>query len=321
MFQFPDKMLRVFRNEAHQQSFEENGFVILPFYDEAEIAELTALYHALHPKDEAGFFPSTFSKDKNYRHEADSKIRQIASRSIDAYCQDIKVVCGSFIVKSPGPDSGMCVHQDMSLVDESKYTGINIRVPLVDLTIQNGAIFVLPKSHRIMPTYRGSSIPEFFAPVMDDIIDYLQPVVVKAGQAVIFDQSIIHYSPPNFSDNIRIVTNIYFTHQSTEYRTYFWDKEKMENKIEVFAQADDFMTNFEQFGENIRARPTLGQSLGFVDYTFPQIDKTFLDTHFERTKAREIIAKAAHQKVEAAEDKTNTATSVSFLDKIKNWFN
>ena len=151
MFQFPDKMLRVFRKEEHQRSFEENGFVILPFYDEAEIAELTSLYHALHPKDEAGFFPSTFSKDKNYRNEADSKIRQIASRSINAYCQDIKVVCGSFIVKSPGPDSGMCVHQDMSLVDESKYTGINIWVPLVDLTIENGALFVLPKSHRIMP--------------------------------------------------------------------------------------------------------------------------------------------------------------------------
>lgn len=320
MFQFPDKMLRVFRKEEHQRSFEENGFVILPFYDEAEIAELTSLYHALHPKDEAGFFPSTFSKDKNYRNEADSKIRQIASRSINAYCQDIKVVCGSFIVKSPGPDSGMCVHQDMSLVDESKYTGINIWVPLVDLTIENGALFVLPKSHRIMPTYRGSSIPEFFAPVMDDIIDYLQPVVVKAGQAVIFDQSIIHYSPPNFSDNIRIVTNIYFTHQSTEYRTYFWEKEKEENKIEVFAQADDFMTNFEQFGENIRA---VGQSLGFIDYTFPQIDKAFLDAHYERTKAREIIAKAAPQKAEGVEVKAAIVPSSppSLFDKIKSWFN
>jgi hypothetical protein len=317
MFQFPDKMLRVFRNDEHQQSFEENGFVILPFYNESEITELTSLYHTLHPKDEAGFFPSTFSKDKNYRNEADSKIRQIASRSIEQYCQDIKVVCGSFIVKSPGPESGMCVHQDMSLVDESKYTGINIWVPLVDLSIENGAIFVLPKSHRIMPTYRGSSIPEFFSPVMDDIIDYLHPVIVKAGQAVIFDQSIIHYSPPNFSDNIRIVTNIYFTHTSTEYRTYFWDKEKEENKVEVFAQADNFMTNFEQFGENIRARPTVGHSLGFVEYDFPQIDKTFLDEHFERTMARGMILKAVPKETK----EMTVEVTYSFFDKVKSWFN
>ena len=317
MFQFPDKMLKVFRTVENQESFEENGFLILPFYNATEIEELKSLYHRLHPKDEAGFFPSTFSKDKNYRNEADSKIKEIASRSIEKYCQDIKVVCGSFIVKSPGPESGMCVHQDMSLVDESKYTGINIWVPLVDLTIENGALFVLPKSHRILPTYRGSSIPEFFSPVMNDMIDYLQPVTVKAGEAVFFDQSIIHFSPPNFSDAIRIVTNIYFTHHTTEYRTYFWDKEKEENKVEVFAQADDFMTNFEQFGENIRARPTVGQSLGFVDYNFPQIDKKFLDSRFEKTNTRALIEKAIPKK----ENEREVVLEKSFLDKLKSWFN
>ena len=35
---------------------------------------------------------------------------------------------------------------------------------------------------------------------------------VKAGEAVFFDQSIIHYSPPNVSENKRIVTNTYFSH-------------------------------------------------------------------------------------------------------------
>jgi hypothetical protein len=293
MFNFPNKMMRVFRDENHQSDFEKNGFVILPFYNADEIIELETLYHRLHPKDEKGFFPSTFSKDKNYRYEADHDIKRIGNRSIELYCTNIKVVCGSFIVKSPGPESGMCIHQDMSLVDESRFTGINIWVPLVDLTIENGALFVLPGSHRIFPTYRGSSIPEFFAPVMDDMIDYLQPVLIKAGEAVFFDQSIIHFSPPNYSDKIRIVTNTYFTHKETAYRTYYWNKEEHgENKLEVFAQDDYFMTNFEQFGENIRDRPKVGESLGLVNYNFPSIDKTFLDSRFQKTNAREMIENA-----------------------------
>ena len=298
MFQFPNHMLRVFRDEKNQAEFEKNGFIILPFYNESEINDLEALYYRLHPEDEKGFFPSTFSKDKNYRTAADQGIRRICERSIDEYCQDVKVMCGSFIVKSPGPESGMCVHQDMSLIDESKYTGINIWVPLCDMTIENGALFVLPGSHRLFPTYRSSSIPEFFAPIMGEVIDYLQPVLIKAGQAVFFDQSIIHFSPPNYSDKIRIVTNTYFAHRDTEFRTYYWNKSEHSKKVEVFAQDDSFMTNFEQFGENIRDRPKIGVSLGMIDYDFPAIDIVFMNNHFPKSNARALIEKA-RPKVEA----------------------
>jgi hypothetical protein len=319
MFQFPEKMLQVFRDEKHQADFEKNGFVVLPFYTEEEIKELDALYHRLHPTDEKGFFPSTFSKDKNYRYEADREIKRIGNRSIEKYCTDIKVVCGSFIVKSPGPESGMCVHQDMSLVDESRFTGINIWVPLVDLSVENGALFVIPGSHRVVPTYRGSSIPEFFNPVVEDMIDYLQPVLIKAGEAVFFDQSIVHFSPPNFSDNIRIVTNTYFTHQSAEFRTYYWDKEKYGKAVEAFAQDNEFMTNFEQFGDNIRDRPKIGQSMGLVDYDFPFIDKAFLDSRFKKSNARDLITQAKPR--ETASPVIETAAPVlprkSFLQRIK----
>jgi hypothetical protein len=320
MFQFPDKMLQVFRDEKHQSDFEKNGFVILPFYTAEEIIALENLYHRLHPQNEQGFFPSTFSKDKNYRYEADSEIKRIGNRSIEKYCQDIKVVCGSFIVKSPGPESGMCVHQDMSLIDESRFTGINIWVPLVDLTIENGALFVLPGSHRIFPTYRGSSIPEFFAPVMENMIDYLQPVLIKAGEAVFFDQSIIHFSPPNYSAGIRIVTNTYFTHKNTEYRTYYWNKDEHKNAVEAFAQDDDFMTNFEQFGDNIRDRPKVGKSLGLVEYNFPTIDKAFLDNRFQRTNARRLIENAKPKIEKELTPKTIgqlESRSMSFFERLK----
>ncbi len=291
MFKFPDKMLKLFCDVKHQDEFEKNGFVILPFYNEKEIKELEALYYRLHPINEKGFFPSTFSGDKNYRTVADAEIRRMCEPGIEKYCENIKVVCGSFIVKSPGPESGMCVHQDMSLVDESRFTGINIWVPLVDLTIENGALFVLPGSHRVFPTYRGSSIPEFFQNVSEQMIDYLQPVLLKAGEAVFFDQSIIHFSPPNYSDKIRIVTNTYFTHKNTEYRTYYFDKTQP-GYVEAFAQDDSFMTNFQQFGENIHDRPKVGTSLGLVEYNFPKIDTDFLEKHFTKTNARELILNA-----------------------------
>jgi len=269
MFSFP-KMLKVFREQSLQDAFEKDGFVVVPFYTEAEVKELTELYYRLHPKDEKGFFPSTFSKDKNYRVVADAEIRRICQRGIDQYLEDIKVICGSFIVKSPGPESAMCVHQDMTLVDESKYTGINIWVPLVDLTPQNGALQALRGSHRLYPTYRGSTIPGIYEEVSEEIKPYLETLYLKAGEAIIFDQSIIHYSEANLSDKVRIVTNTFFTNKDATFNIGYWNKD-FGSKIELYAQDDTFMTDFEQFGHNITDKPKIGKSLGLVDYNFPKI--------------------------------------------------
>ena len=296
MFEFA-KMKRVFKDPALQEKLERDGYVIVDFYSDQEIQQATDLYYQLHPVDEKGFYPGTYSFDKKYRDEMDKGLKKIGSRSIEAYLTDIKVVCASYIVKTPGPDSGMSIHQDMSLIDESRFTGINIWVPLVDLTVKNGTLFLLPGSHRIFPTYRGSSIREFFSDVMDDMLDYLHPVFVKAGQAVIFDQSIIHYSPPNYSDKIRIVTNTYFCHKDTEFRTYFWDNTTEEKFVEAFAQDDNFMLDYEQFGANLTKRPTVGKSLGLVPYNFPRIDKAFLENRFTKTNARQLVREAAPQPV------------------------
>jgi hypothetical protein len=291
MYEF-SKMKRVFRDPELQDKFEKDGYVIVDFYSPEEVQTATDLYYKIHPKDEKGFFPATYSMDKNFRGEMDLGLKQVGSRSIESYLTDIKVICASYIVKTPGPDSGMSIHQDMTLVDESRFTGINIWIPLVDLTVENGTLFVLPGSHRIFPTYRGSSITEFFGDVMSEMIDYMHPVFIKAGQAVIFDQSIIHYSPPNYSDSIRIVTNTYFTYKDAEFRTYFWDPSMEDKYVEGFAQDDNFMLDYEQFGANINQRPKVGKSLGLIPYNFPKIDSAMLASRFEKTNARELVEKA-----------------------------
>lgn len=284
MFSFPDKMKRVFQDPEMQKTFEEQGYVTVQFYTPEEIKELNKLYDDLHPVDEKGFYPSTFSQDKNYRQKADEEIRRIGGRTMNGILQDQKVVCGSFIVKYPGPDSEMCVHQDMTLVDETEFTGINIWCPLVDLTDTNGAIYALPKSHRMFPTYRGATVPNIYQDVTKEIVDFMTPLYLKAGEAVIFDQSIIHYSPPNVSDERRIVTNIYFTHKDARFRTAYYNKEQDPEKVEVFEQDESFMTDFEQFGDNIYDRPKIGTSLGKFDYHFKRLSVEDLEQAYGKPR-------------------------------------
>lgn len=313
MFEFPKEMKRVFIDEHLQRRFEIDGFIIVPFYSDAEVNELVSLYYELHPSLETGFFPSTFSNDKNYRKKADEEIQRICKRPMSELLVDIQTLFGAFIVKNPGPESGMCVHQDMTLVDESEFTGINIWVPLTDLNVKNGALFVLPGSHRLFPTYRGSSIPEFFREVNDVILDYMVPIEVQAGTAVFFDQSIIHYSPPNYSDKPRIVTNTYFTHKNARFQTCFWNKELDPNGIEIFEQNQSFMTDFDQFGQNIHKRPAIGNSKGIMPYNFPLIDESFLKQHFTTTGAR---SKLVNSQMSVSNSSLKTVKKKTILHRI-----
>ena len=96
-------------------------------------------------------------------------------------------------------------------------------------------------------------------------------------------------------------------------------KEELHNKLEEFAQDNDFMTNFEQFGDNIRDRPKVGKSIGLVDYNFPQIDKAFLKATFQKTNARQLIENAKpHAQIVSAQTNAQPAPSnKSLFQRIK----
>lgn len=274
-FQFP-KMLPVFRDDQMQEAFERDGYVVVEFYNEEELDRIRIAYKELHPNPAPGFYASTFSPDENYRTAVDHVVREVGQRSMDAVLKDYAVHFGSFIVKASDEKSVMGIHQDMTLVDETRFSGINIWVPLVDLTTENGAIQVLPGSHRIMPTYRGATIKGIYVDVKETIYPLLKPLFLKAGQAIIFDQSIIHYSPANQSGDLRVVTNTFFTHRDVEFRIVWHDKENHGNQVEMFKMEPDFIFKHRKFGEDIYGRPVIGESMGLVPYEFPMLTEEIL---------------------------------------------
>lgn len=270
-----DHKARVFKDSELQKQLNDNGFVVLDFLNNSELNYLIEFYKIKHPESVNGFYTSTFAKDTDYRKEVDATIQSQMKRNLDNYFFDYKIHCGSFIVKGADEKSVLKMHQDMTLVDESIYTGINIWIPLIDLTKENGAIELLAKSHRLFKTYRGASLPDIYNGIEESVYKLMKPLYLKAGQAVVFDQSIIHYSPANKSQIVRPVINTFITHKDATIKICYWDKNER-NEIEIFEQAPDFMVNFQNFGHDIFSRPSIGKSIGFVSFDFPKITKELL---------------------------------------------
>jgi ectoine hydroxylase-related dioxygenase (phytanoyl-CoA dioxygenase family) len=263
----------IFSDPTLQAEFHENGYVIVPFISQPQIDELFKVYKDIYPDGVEGFFTTTFANNVEHREHVNRSIREVCFQQIDALFTDYKILFSSFIVKAPGEKSRLIMHQDMTLVDEDYFSGINIWCPMVDLNDVNGAIEILPKSHRFYKTYRGSSIPDIYDDVKDEVMSLMQPCYLKAGEAIIFDQSIIHNSPPNLSDSERPTINTFVAHTDAKIKICYWDKEQFGQNIEIFEQEDDFLEKFENFGHNIFSRPSIGKSLGLFPYTFPKLTK------------------------------------------------
>lgn len=289
MFPFQQNSHPVLKNRQYQQQLNEEGYVIVPFYTPEEVKALTEYYLTNTPQQK-GFQPTTYSHDLEYRLAASEFIKKTAQPHLENYFEQYKTFMGSFIVKNADKNSELGVHQDMTLVDESRFMGINVWIPLCDTHERNGALYLIPKSHRLFPTYRAATISNIYDKHYQTIKKYMQPVYMKAGEAIIFDHSILHYSPPNLSGEIRIATNIFVTHQEATITICYHDKEK--NKIELFEEQDDFFTTYQQFGNsNNMLRPQLGKSIGFREYNFPVVTPQLLTEKYGKPAQDSLFSK------------------------------
>jgi ectoine hydroxylase-related dioxygenase (phytanoyl-CoA dioxygenase family) len=68
---------------------------------------------------------------------------------------DYKPIIANFIRKKT--DGGeVPLHQNWAFVEETKYTSVSIWCPLVDSTVENGTLQVVPGSHKRFGLQRGT---------------------------------------------------------------------------------------------------------------------------------------------------------------------
>jgi hypothetical protein len=108
---------------------------------------------------------------------------------------------------------------------------------------------------------------------------------VKAGTAVILNQSVIHYSPANTSTKIRkaITAGV----KSEGAQMYFHYKAPGSELLEVFEVPDNFFLTFKDFIADMGKRPYWGKSIGFMPDKLPRLRGEALvqKLHEMKTKA------------------------------------
>ncbi len=195
-----------------QRALEEFGFTVLPALgpDLLEAVRAAASSTGVAPDDPMRALNWSFhSHDDEHKHRVSDVLRsRIWPAIADRFSRQSPFLC-TFITKWPGPDSGFAPHQDPTLVDERTAVGVTVWIPLHDVDLDNGMLWVVPGSHRFPGGFRVADVDQFpFADCEHDIIDELGAgIPMRAGEILVFDNRVIHYSLPNRSTAPRVVAS------------------------------------------------------------------------------------------------------------------
>jgi ectoine hydroxylase-related dioxygenase (phytanoyl-CoA dioxygenase family) len=250
----------LFRDPDVQAQFARDGYVTMPFLEESALVELRQLFAEVREKVALkGFATTTTSPDFALKKSMFERIQPYYAAQVDRVFRDYKLLGTSFLQKDSGASGSLPLHQDWMVTDEEHFRTVTIWVPLEDCGLENGAIQMLPGSHQYLNLLRGPNLPVAIREIAPELEKELVTLTLKAGEAVIFDHSILHKSTLNISGRPRVALTYGLTQHDAPLSFWYHHAGDAADRFEQIAVPDDFFLQYHHIGQ----RPTIGQSLGF----------------------------------------------------------
>ncbi|GAB5539476.1 MAG: hypothetical protein Salg2KO_15790 [Salibacteraceae bacterium] len=252
-------MRKVLNDPALEAQFQKEGFVKIPFMDAEKAARLKqAFFDSLpesgghiQPQDESFdtkaliTYDFTFiDKNIEYKKKVFDIIRSELEPSVKKFLADYEPIIANFIRKEEHGGE-VPLHQNWAFVDEDKCTSVSIWCPLVESTKENGTLQVVPGSHKRFGRHRGPMIRWELEDIKEDIIsEHLVPIEASPGEAVILDDSIVHYSAINKTPGLRLTIQLILIPREFPSLHYHLDHRAKDKQVQVYEVDHEFYMAF-----------------------------------------------------------------------------
>ena len=247
-----------------EKKFRENGYVIVPnLLNNEDIEKFSQFYNSIPAASGDTFYSSHWNSEAAYRKHVDSHIRPLLYNKVKDLFNDYRPIYGYFLVKMPGEKGLVSVHQDWMLVDESKYAGITIWIPLVDTNLNNGSFQIVENSHKFLSQIRGSNTHFPYRQNLDEVHDrFLSNINMQKGDAVIFDHRLAHASLPNYTNLPRVAVGLVVLPKEAPMIHYYFNHQKEEASL--YEVDDNFLIDF-----GLKDQPDRYRFINKIHFTNP----------------------------------------------------
>jgi Phytanoyl-CoA dioxygenase (PhyH) len=231
-------MQQIFRDPERQGAIERQGFAVVPLFDEAEAAALLDRLERLEREaPEAPMRPdealrkSFFHPDPDYRTRVDSLGREALAGPLSAILEGYRIVaCGQFTKRPNAKEMG--IHRDWTMMRDPALPAFNIWCPLVPVDRRNGTLALLPGSHKL-PNVETPGIRPFYEDYPEPLKKRSVSFALRPGEAVIFDNRLLHWSTANRTAEPRPVLRAVTVPEGERIVFYRLDEESGGSRFEI----------------------------------------------------------------------------------------
>lgn len=314
-------MSNILLDENSQKQLIEKGYVKTSFLSQEEVSDILDTLLQVHPDNNfapngdnlayGSFHNSLLEKDIEYKKKIMNIIVESFSPHINKLFDNYEIFTSSFFIKPPGLGE-VPAHQHFPLTDNINDRTVIIWCPLVDVDETNGTLQVVEGSHKIIPGIFAYGSPTCFIDYLEEMKKYSKAISLKAGECIIFDDKLIHWSGKNNSELPRITASALCIPKNVNPVFFHLDQHNSRN-LEVLEIDQNFFIENRLAGDLIE-RPKNCKSLGFVENKYQMLSEDEFVRLLE--KGEEIKPKIVINKKETVLEKRD----FSFIDRIKSLF-
>jgi ectoine hydroxylase-related dioxygenase (phytanoyl-CoA dioxygenase family) len=210
----PTGRRRMMRDATHQRALEDRGFVVVDLMEASEAALLLDRYRSMQHDHSVpmifadGFHTTLYDPRRDYRAEVLSMISAVMQPAIDRVMVDYQIQFANFTVKLP--DGGAVPeHVDWTFVDEDSASSVTVWCALQFTDPGNGALGVVEDSHLVIDFVRAANRRDYDSQAaVVASLPHRTVLRLEPGQAVVLDNRLVHFSPPNPTTDRRVAAAV-----------------------------------------------------------------------------------------------------------------
>jgi ectoine hydroxylase-related dioxygenase (phytanoyl-CoA dioxygenase family) len=238
-----------FTNPTYEKQFLTEGYLLFRnFISEEDVNQLVQLYKSHHKeKIDDLMWNSLYHISVSDSKQISKKILEILDPYLKTTFKNFRVPVATLMSKcGEKPDGFDTPHRDYSVLDESNNEYRQFWLPIVDINHDNGAMYVVPKSHhlkhRVLPMmdkciYRSST----------EILQYAtKPIYMNAGDLLVYADKMIHGGHPNVTDEERPVVHFGLIPENAEIFLYKRDENNAKSIVK-YRVSDEFYLEVRDF--------------------------------------------------------------------------
>ncbi len=204
-------MAPTFLSPDREAEFAARGYTLLRLFsaDEALAIRDEALRRSKGElsANHGGIYLSFLDVGAGQKAALDELAQSALTRALEDKVTGGRLQNGGVIAKAPGAER-LAIHHHSPVTDACFAREIVCWCPLTDVDESTGCLRVIPRSDHLLPYIRVPRGSVYFESFRAEIENYAVPVPLRAGEAILFDNTLLHGSAHHVGPDTRLAISV-----------------------------------------------------------------------------------------------------------------